>query len=148
MPDTEDFDKREIAAALVQSFGIVLGAATLLKCTPKTVYNYLHRYPELEEAREIGRKNRTDRAELALYKMVGDDYFAAVRFALEGSKEGRKRGWGTRPQVEVQDNRQQTLIIEKLMVRLGAGAPEDVGLGLAGLLESGDVVDGEVVEDG
>lgn len=143
MPDIEHFDKEKIAAALEKSYGVVWGAASLLHCSVRTVYNYLERYPELEEAKALGRKNATDHAELALRGMVKDGHFAATRFALEGSKEGRSRGWGTRVQAEVQDNRQQTLIIEKLMVRLGAGEPEDVGLGLAGLLP--DVMEGEVV---
>lgn len=150
MADIEHFDVDNIRQALIQSFGVVLGAAALLQCNPQTIYNYLRRYPELEEARALGKKNRIDRAELALQKMIieKDPFFPAVRFTLEGSKEGRKRGWGTRPQIQIGDvdNRQLQVNIENL--RLATGAETDGGVltRLAGLLEDGDVVNGEIIE--
>lgn len=152
MPDIEHFDKNDIATALIKSFGVVLGAAALLRCDPKTIYNYLGRYPELEDARTLGKKNRIDRAELALQKMIveKDPFFPAVRFALEGSKEGRRRGWGTRAQIQVGDvdNRQLQVNIENLRLAMGAETEGDVLTRLAGLLDSGEIIDGEVVEDG
>lgn len=142
MPDIEHLEIEQIEQALEQSYGIVLAAARLLKCVPKTVYNYLERYPELEEARKRGRENRIDTAEILTLEMMRDKYWPAIRQTLIGP--GKHRGWSEKPLQVVEDNRQQTLIIEKLMVRLGADEPEDVGLGLAGLLP--DVVEGEVVE--
>jgi len=143
----EQFNLEDVSAALERAYGVVLGAASILKCAPRTVYYYLERYPEeLEAARERGRRLRVDRAEIALDQMVrGDDpYFPAVRFTLEGSEEGRKRKWGTRPLIQVeQDNRELQVNIEKLMVATGAETESRVLGRLAGLLESGEVVVGE-----
>lgn len=86
----------EVVAALHQSFGVVAGAARLLKCTRQTIYNYRDRYPEVREAMEEGSEIGLDVAELHLHSLIAKpDHPAhprALIFYLE--RKGRRRGYG------------------------------------------------------
>jgi len=139
----------QVANALTKTFGIKLAAAKRLGCHRVTVDEYIARWPELEDVRQQAKEGRVDLAEAKLIELTSDNHFAATRFTLEGSKEGRARGWGTRPQIQIgdQDNRQLQITIEKLMIATGAETESGVLSGLAGLLDGGDVVEGEVVGD-
>ncbi len=142
MANQPHYTKEQIASALIKTFGIKFAAARLLGCSRQTVDNYIERYPELEQVRHQAKEARIDLFEEKQLKLVGEDYWPAIDRGLRGL--GKSRGWSEKEQPVIQDNRQQTLVIEKLMVHLGAPVPEDIGLGLAGLLP--DVIEGEIVE--
>lgn len=101
MARTPRFSMAQIAAALEQSAGIRLGAATLLKCSPTTIKNYVDRSKSLQRLEaEIVERN-LDAAEGKVLEAIKDGNLTAAIFYLK--TKGKHRGYSERHQVEGKD---------------------------------------------
>ncbi len=60
----------KVAAHLLASFGNVLKAADDLSISRTTLYTWIGKYPELEEARKAGNEARIDKAESKLMDLI------------------------------------------------------------------------------
>ena len=77
-----------VARALKEAHGFVAWAAELLGCTPRAIYYYAQRHPEVKRALEEAKEEMRRMVERKLYKriMAGDP--AAIALFLR-TKEGR-----------------------------------------------------------
>lgn len=81
--------KEQVAEALRKNSGAVYLTARALGVGPKTIYNYLERYPEVKEVKEAAEGTLTDTAELKLYDAVLRGEWEAVKFVLRTKGKGR-----------------------------------------------------------
>ncbi len=79
----EKYTVEDMALALDACNGFVSVAARSLKCSPKTVRNYLAKYEELQAVREEARERWKDVAESQLMRKVRDGNLTAVIFTLK-----------------------------------------------------------------
>lgn len=96
MPKKEQYNKTQIREAIEAAGGIVVEAAEKLGCTPKTVYQYIKRHPDLEDARNEAREITLDLAESELIKKIKAGDTTCIIFYLK--TQGKHRGY-----VEKQD---------------------------------------------
>ena len=73
MPKTYKFTEDQIAKALIKS-ATVTGAAQILGCTRKTIYDYMKKYPDLKDAIHDAREQMLDVAETALMSNIKDKH--------------------------------------------------------------------------
>ena len=85
------FTQEEMAQALIEAGGVVLGAAIRLRCSTKTVHRYVAKYKKVAEARIEARDNTLDLAETQLIAAIGRGEAWAVCFFLK--TQGKDRGW-------------------------------------------------------
>ena len=90
MPKTFRFEKNEVEKALTKS-GTITGAAQILQCQRSTIYNYIEKYPELENAIADAREKLLDLAETALMSNIQDKHPSSVFFYLKTM--GKERGY-------------------------------------------------------
>ena len=83
MPKPQRYQPEEVANALQDSHGIVQRAAAALQCHPSTVYRYVDRYSEVEEALKEARVDTYAMAEAALFKMAEDANSRHHRWAVD-----------------------------------------------------------------
>lgn len=92
-------EKRElIVKSLKQGRGKVYLVANHLKCSPKTIYNYINKYPEVKEAKEDAEGLRLDATELKLEDAIDAGEAWAICFFLK--TKGKSRGYTERQEVE------------------------------------------------
>ena len=94
------FTEEQIAEALRKTHGKVYAAADVLRCGVRTVYDYLGRFPELNELREHYRERFLDGAELKLEEAVIAGEAWAICFSLKTL--GRSRGYVERQEFQAQ----------------------------------------------
>lgn len=122
-----------VAAALLQSAGIVAHAAEMLHVTPQTVRRYIREYPECREAVTEAREMNCDLAETKLLQNIKEGKEASVFFYLKtmgksrGFIEGREiSGPGGRPvEVETRTVDVTKLTFEQQKALLAAVVPDD-----------------------
>lgn len=95
------FTKEKVIEALNANFGMVYLAAKSLDCQPKTIYNYIERWPDLQEVINKHRGELLDTAELKLKQKVlaGDNW--AIGFTLKTI--GKDRGYVDRQEITGED---------------------------------------------
>jgi hypothetical protein len=102
--------KEQFRLALVRTGGLVSHAAKLLGCTTKTIYNALHRWPELAEVIREARDNSVDDAEHCLRSLLSDGNLGAAIFTLKTL--GKSRGYVERLLVQAQPVDVAALMLE------------------------------------
>lgn len=91
MAGTKKYTVKEMCAAIKASNGMVTKAASLLGCSPNTIYAYAKKYPSVQEALEYHREFIVDLAESKLLGAVNRNEAWAVRLVLQTL--GAKRGY-------------------------------------------------------
>lgn len=97
----QEFKPAQIIAALEATKGMVYLAADQLKCTPQTVYNYIHRYASVRAAQEHEDGKVTDTAELKLSSAILNGEPWAITFRLK--TKGKNRGYVERSEITGED---------------------------------------------
>jgi hypothetical protein len=111
---------QQVIDALRMTHGTIILAADHLGCTRTTVYNYMYRYPAVQQARDDASERMNDWAEVKLFEQIMNGDVTAIKYRL--STRAKDRGYGDS--------------VDKLADALG-----DVGKGLSRLLEYGDTDD-------
>lgn len=99
----------QVKEAILQSRGIVSVAARMLKCDRRTIYKYMDRHPELEQAREDARENLIDYAESKLVERIADSDIKAIMFYLR--TQAKHRGYSERQEITGADGNALTLTL-------------------------------------
>lgn len=93
-PGKPEYFKPEIVAeALKRANGRRTKAARLLGCCAKTVNNYIHRYPELQDLFYEFKQGRFDWAEDVLMDHLGANSLSAAQFILKYGDGAEERGF-------------------------------------------------------
>ncbi len=131
VPVRDRYSPEEVIAMIRACKGVVTQVAKRLKCTPRTIDNYVARYPEVEEALDDERRGFVDLAELQLFKMVQDGEWEAVKFVLK--TVGRHRGYIEREGQRDRDSAtggagttHTVPIIREVIVHMSTPPPTDV----------------------
>lgn len=90
---------KQVVAALTETKGLIYLAAKKLGCEPKTIHNYVNRYPAVKETLTAARGEMVDVAEAKLFQAMNAGEQWAVLFALR--TQGKDRGYVERVQQEV-----------------------------------------------
>ncbi|MGR3219495.1 MAG: helix-turn-helix domain-containing protein [Candidatus Anammoxibacter sp.] len=101
MPKKPKFTKEKVANALEKSKGFQSYAANLLKCTPRTIYNYMQKYPELQEVLNDALEERIDVAETKLDEAINKGEPWSIAFFLK--TRAKHRGYVERQEVTGKD---------------------------------------------
>lgn len=91
------YTAQQVIDALVEADGYVSKAASILRCTAQTVYNYRDRYATVAEAWEDIREKRHDFVENALHRQIKDGNITAIIFYLK--TQAKDRGYVERREV-------------------------------------------------
>lgn len=75
-------DNEQIIAAMFQTKGILSGAAKILGCERKSLYNWMEQYPELAEALKEAREQRKDFYESKLDELAEGVYEEHPQFKI------------------------------------------------------------------
>jgi hypothetical protein len=102
------FAPEEVAEALRAAAGIYSAAASLLRCSPTTVKNYVARYKSLQKVKEEIEQTTLDLAETKLVKALQDGNLTAVIFYLKC--KGKARGFTERTEVTGPDGAAVALV--------------------------------------
>lgn len=94
-----EYTCEDMIDALKATKGMVYAAAERLGCSHVTVYNYIHKYPSVEEAFEHERGRMLDQAEIRLYQAVNEGEVWAIQFALK--LLGGGRGYASKSKQEI-----------------------------------------------
>lgn len=91
--------RAKVKRALTENRANVMAAARSLGCAPLTIYRYINRYPDVEEALHLGRRAVVDIAQAQLMRHiteVNDGYgdLRAIMFVLK--TWGKGDGWTER----------------------------------------------------
>ena len=108
MAKKNSYKATQVIAALEEGQGYVSKAASLLGCTPKTVYNYRDRYPTIAEAWLGIRERRTDFVENKLQEQIDKGNVTAIIFYLK--TQAKERGYVERQEITGKDG--DTLKVE------------------------------------
>lgn len=87
----EKFVPAQVIAALESSGGVVLGAAQKLRCSQRTIQNYIDRYPDVAESQRWSRRALLDLAVSGIVKKVAEGNLDACKFVARTL--GRDDGW-------------------------------------------------------
>ena len=88
------FTEARMGQALTEAYGVIETAARRLSCSRKTVYEYLKRYPALDEVLSEARESALDFAESKLMAAIEDGNLTAIIFFLK--TRGKSRGYSER----------------------------------------------------
>ena len=88
----------QIIAALEESKGYVSKTASILGCTPRTVYNYRDKYATVADAWSSIRERRHDFVENKLHELISKGNITAIIFYLK--TQAKSRGYIERQEVE------------------------------------------------
>ena len=97
MAKKNGYTAEQVIAALTKAEGYVSQAASILGCSPRTVYNYRDRYVSVAEAWEAIREKRHDFVENALHKQIRDGNVTATIFYLK--TQAKHRGYVERQEL-------------------------------------------------
>ena len=103
-------NKAKVERALRKYRGGVYLAASALEVSPRTIYNYLEKYPDLQELKDSFAELMVDKAEYNLHDAVesGDPW--AVKYAL--ATKGKSRGYTERQEISGPDGKNPHVTIE------------------------------------
>jgi hypothetical protein len=85
------YTAKQVAAALVETKGMLFVAAQRLGCDPQTIRNYCKRYPTVQAARDAQRGIMVDTAELKLWQSIQNGEAWGIAFCLKTL--GKDRGY-------------------------------------------------------
>lgn len=105
----DHYSIEQVSAALVAADGFISKTATKLKCTAKTVREYLKRYPELEDLRDEIDEALIDLSESGLKGHIKKKNLDAIKFHLE--RKGKGRGYVKQTEVAGVGDKPITLTI-------------------------------------
>ena len=94
----EKYTVEQMITALRRENGLVYRAAKRLRCSPRTIYVYKEKYPEIAEVTEQERELLLDDAEHGLAEQVRNSEQWAIVYVL--NTLGKKRGYGTKSEIE------------------------------------------------
>ena len=98
MAKKNGYTAAQVIQALEDADGYVSKAASLLRCSPRTVYNYRDRFVTVAEAWEAIRERRHDFVENALHKQIKDGNITAIIFYLK--TQAKSRGYIERQEID------------------------------------------------
>ena len=87
----DHYSIEQVEKALIAADGHISKTAKKLNCTPKTVREYLKRYPELEDLRDEIDEALIDLSESGLKVHIKKKNLDAIKFHLE--RKGKSRGY-------------------------------------------------------
>jgi hypothetical protein len=129
----------QIEAGLRAAAGIISAAAVKLNCTPRTIRNYLDKYPELREVEAEILDQNLDLAETKLLTAIRDGNLTAVIFYLK--TKGKPRGYTERAELTGADGGpiDVTKLSDEELERIARGEPGPrAGAGGAGAAPEGE----------
>lgn len=94
--------KSEIIKAIRDTYGVKTEMARRLGVVNQTIYNYLKRWPELEEEVVKAREQIVDLAETKLIDLIRQGDKTAIIFTLKTL--GKNRGYVENPNIAIQNN--------------------------------------------
>jgi hypothetical protein len=97
MAKKNGYTAAQVIAALEAADGYVSKTASLLGCSPQTVYNYRNRFPTVAEAWAGIRERRHDFVENKLHMLIKDGNVAATIFYLK--TQAKDRGYVERQEL-------------------------------------------------
>jgi hypothetical protein len=97
MAKKNGFTAAQVIDALEKGEGYVSKTASLLGCSPRTVYNYRDRFPTVAEAWAGIRERRHDFVENKLHMLIKDGNVAATIFYLK--TQAKDRGYVERQEL-------------------------------------------------
>jgi len=101
MAKTSEFTPEQIAEALIKSGGLVSYAADILKCSRKTVYNYINDNDICKEAKIDAKEKKHDFVEGKLMELIKGGNVTAVIFYCK--TQLKERGYVERQEVTGKD---------------------------------------------
>ncbi|QDP64654.1 MAG: hypothetical protein Unbinned4585contig1001_18 [Prokaryotic dsDNA virus sp.] len=99
MANKNRYTEEQIKDSLIKAGGFVSIACKSLKCTRKTIYNYIDKYPQLKDVVKDIREQYLDVAEAALIKNVKDGKTTDIIFYLK--TQGKKRGYVEKSELDI-----------------------------------------------
>jgi len=93
------YTAKQVIQALKVTRGMVYMAAERLGCDPKTVYNYIDRYPSVKEALDDTTGRSLDMSETMLMQQIMKGNIVAIKYHL--STKGKHRGYTAEIEVGV-----------------------------------------------
>jgi hypothetical protein len=115
----------EVASALLKADGLVTFAAKQLRLAPKTVYEYINKYPIVKQALEDARTGMGDAAESKLYRNVRSGDQRALEFYLKTIH--KSRGYVERQELAGVEDRPIAVNINRIVSRPPVNVDGDVG---------------------
>ncbi|QDP49439.1 MAG: hypothetical protein Unbinned2716contig1000_20 [Prokaryotic dsDNA virus sp.] len=115
MANKDRFTPEKIADALRKNAGLISLTATALNCTRKTIYNYIEKFPELQEVLEDIRESMDDIAEAALLKNIKEGSTQEILYYHK--RRLGHRGYGDNKQIDITSNNEPI----KINIDLGDG---------------------------
>ena len=91
MAKKEKYKVSEVISAIKEADGYVSKAASILRCSSVTVYNYANRHPTIRAAWDDIRERRHDFVENALHKRIKGGSDTAIIFYLK--TQAKQRGY-------------------------------------------------------
>jgi hypothetical protein len=110
MTKRQAYTAQQVIDALQEAKGYVSKAANILRCDPKTVYNYADRYPTVRQAWDDIREERHDFVENALAKRINEGSDTAIIFYLK--TQCKPRGYIEKTEIEQSGNININVIYE------------------------------------
>ena len=98
MAKKNGYTAAQVIKALEDADGYVSKAASLLRCSPRTVYNYRDKFATVAEAWEAIREKRHDFVENALHKQIKEGNTTAIIFYL--NTQAKSRGYVERQEID------------------------------------------------
>ena len=117
----------EIAAALHATLGIQSAAAVKLHCSRWTVCERVAKSQKLKDVIAEEYEKRVDLAESSLFKAVTKGEPWAVRFTLQVSPYGRKRGYAEQTNVTLKNDSLADVPTEQIKKILAERTPPEDG---------------------
>jgi hypothetical protein len=96
MTKPPEFTPEQIIEALRKTGGGVYLAAEVLRCSAKTIYNYLAKYPECQEAKEHEEGKNTDLALVGLRYHLHQKKQWAIKYQLS-----HKGGYSRKQEIKI-----------------------------------------------
>ena len=101
MAKKNGYTAKQVIKALEDAQGYVSKTASLLGCTPRTVYNYRDRFSTVAEAWLGIREKRTDFVENKLQEQINKGNITAIIFYLK--TQAKDRGYVERQEITGKD---------------------------------------------
>ncbi len=95
--------RRALANAFAETRGNVVETCKRVGVNTRTYYYHLEEYPEFRSQIEMIQDAQLDVAQQALYDLVEDRHFGAIKYILD--KQGEKRGFGDKVKTEHKETR-------------------------------------------
>ncbi|GAB6036152.1 hypothetical protein JCM15519_07110 [Fundidesulfovibrio butyratiphilus] len=95
--------------AINDTGGIVTNICERLGCSRQTFYDYLRRFPKVEQALQDERDKILDLGEGSLYALVQGGDFNATKYLL--NCKGKDRGWGETQQIQQETTSRRVVFV-------------------------------------